>query len=66
MTASTITKGNKVATIKEGTDGYGDKIIRVSILQTYHDGIDLVERFIRSRSFHTEALAKKWANKELS
>jgi hypothetical protein len=66
MTTSTIKNGNKVATIKEGTDGYGDKVIRVSVTQTYFDGIDLVERFIGSKTFEKEASAKRWANKEVA
>lgn len=61
-----ITSGNKVATIKEKLDGYGDPVLVATVVQNYNDGLQMQERFISSKKFTRPSAAVKWAKKQLA
>lgn len=63
---TTLNNGNKTGIVKESTDGYGDKIFYASVIQTYSNGLEVVERFIASKNFQSEKRAINWVKKELN
>lgn len=62
---TTLVNGNKTATVKESTNGYGERTFYASIVQTYSNGFEMVERFIGSKHFQSEKRAVNWIKKEL-
>lgn len=65
-TMTTLNNGNKTATVKESTNGYGEKTFCASIVQTYSNGLETVERFIDSKHFQSEKRAINWVEKQLN
>jgi len=65
MENKTFTNGNKTATVKKSTNGYGEETYYSSVIQTYNNGFETVERFIGSKHYKTEKAAINFAKKLL-
>ena len=61
-----LTNGSKIATIKQTTNGYNEKVFRVAVVQSFNNGIEMEERFIATNDYQTMRGAKHFANYHLS
>ena len=52
------------AQIKKSNNGYGETIYNVILTQTYNNGFETVERFVKLKSFSTEKRAESFIKKQ--